>query len=72
VVEFFEDAGISGRQGPRQRPGLDRLLQPLRDELFPLSAKPFWVADATVPKPLPANGYRNEAPERRIQGAQIN
>jgi hypothetical protein len=35
------------------------------DELILLSTKPFWAPDATVLKPLPGNGYRNEAPERR-------
>jgi hypothetical protein len=41
------------------------------DELILLSTKLFWAPDATVLKPLPGNGHRNEAPERRIQGAQI-
>jgi hypothetical protein len=41
------------------------------DELILLSTKPFWDPDATVLKPLPGNGYRKEAPERRTQGAQI-
>jgi DNA invertase Pin-like site-specific DNA recombinase len=27
VVEFFEDAGISGAKGRDKRPGLDRLLK---------------------------------------------
>jgi hypothetical protein len=40
------------------------------DELIFLSTKPFWAPDATVLKPLPGTGYRNDAPERRTWGAQ--
>jgi hypothetical protein len=42
------------------------------DELFLLSTKPFWTADATVLKPMLGIDYANDAPERRILGAQTN
>jgi hypothetical protein len=41
-----------------------------RDELFLISKKPFSELDATVLKPLPGIDYPNDAPKRRIQGAQ--
>jgi hypothetical protein len=45
-------------------------LRPLRDELFPLSAKPFRVLGATVLKPLRGTDCAKDAPERHVQGAQ--
>jgi hypothetical protein len=46
--------------------------QPLRDELFLLSKKPFQVPDATVLKPLSGIDCANDASARRIQGVQTN
>jgi hypothetical protein len=43
-----------------------------RDELFLSPTKPFWMPGATVLKPLPGMRLCNEAPQRRIQGAQTN
>jgi hypothetical protein len=45
-----------------------RLLRPLRDELFPLSAKLFWVLGATVLKLLRGTGCANVAPEKARSG----
>jgi hypothetical protein len=61
---------VCDREQLARRLSLDRLLRPLRDELFPLSAKPFRVLGATVLKPLRGTDCAKDAPERHVQGAQ--